>query len=179
MDRESVLRHVYGTVAYGEANLDRSAAILPVPARRKPMQNPTTTSWDLEIDATDFTQLKLGFAGSNQDHKWTIAASDPDESGLVPIHIIRRGVNMERYILHLRPAADDKGARVESITWDAALGTDGDTAALEQQAKEEAVLLCRVHAGCAFENLARYEASIFWNPRPEKKQDKDGESTSG
>lgn len=87
--------------------LDRVAAVLPSPL----MQKPATARWDLEVSATDVTQLKLGFAGSNQDHKWTIAANDLDDNGLVPIHIIQRGWSADRYILHLKPASDDNGPR--------------------------------------------------------------------
>ncbi|KAI6349337.1 hypothetical protein MCOR25_010674 [Pyricularia grisea] len=157
MDRESILRHVYGTAPHRVANLDRRAALLPSPARRKPMQNPVTTNWDLDISDTDFTQLKLGFAGTNQDHKWTIAANDADERG---------------------PATDRIGAKVESITWNAPSGTASNSADLEQTAKDEAILLCRIHAGCAFESLPKIEASIFWDPRPDNKGSEVGESTS-
>ncbi|TLD24230.1 hypothetical protein PspLS_06413 [Pyricularia sp. CBS 133598] len=179
MDRESILRHVYGTVACGEANLDRSAAVLPSPPRRKPMLRPVTTGWNLDISATDFTQLKLGFRGQNQDHKWTIAAGDQDENGVVLIHIIRRGASMERYVLHLKPPADNNGAKIGSFTWDIIWGADDKTAISEQQAKEEAILLCRVHAGCKFENLPKYKASIFWGPRTEVQEKNDGENAMG
>lgn len=116
MNRDSILRHVTGVVSYHDPTLDRVAAVLPSPL----MQKPATARWDLEVSATDVIQLKLGFAGSNQDHKWTIAANDPDDNGLVPIHIIQRGWNADRYILHLKPASDDNGAKVQSITWDSA-----------------------------------------------------------
>lgn len=96
MNRDSILRHVTGVVRYHDPTLDRVAAVLPSPL----MPKPATARWDLEVSATDVTQLKLGFAGSNQDHKWTIAANDLDDNGLVPIHIIQRGWNADRYILH-------------------------------------------------------------------------------
>lgn len=47
----------------------------------------------------------------------------------------------------------------------------------EQQAKEEAFVLCRIHAGYVFENLSLYDISIFWEQSPEYQEEKNGEST--
>ncbi|TLD15165.1 hypothetical protein PspLS_10683 [Pyricularia sp. CBS 133598] len=158
---ESLARHVAGTFARYEPDPNnREAAYL---AREpKPMRDAGTAEWDVEISAEDFIQLKLGFQAKEMEDKWIIAATGPDEKGIISIRIIRSWLNMQIYVLHIRPVGDAGGARIESFTWEKALGQDGDFRVSERQAKKEAVVLCRIHAYCKLEQLPEYNPNIFW-----------------
>lgn len=158
---ESLARHVAGTYPRHDPDpSNREAAQLV--REPKPMRDPGTAQWDVAISADDFNKLKLGFMAQEMEDKWVIAATGPDESGVISIRIIRSWLNMPIYVLHIRPAGDSGGARIESFTWEKALGEHGEFRVSERQAKKEAVILCRIHTDCKLEQLPEYNPNIFW-----------------
>jgi hypothetical protein len=127
-----------------------------------PMKEPLKAPWGLPISNTDMEKIKVGFRHRDMDDKWDMLIEDPDENGNISLHIIRSWLQEDCYILHIvpRPSNDnDESAKIQSITW------EGNKAGLqcdEEQAKKEAVILCRGWLQCEFEMLPHYPSSIFW-----------------
>lgn len=137
---------------------------------KRPMKEPLKASWDLSISDADVEKLKVGFKSQSMDDKWDLLVEDPDGNGGMSIHIIRNWLQEECYILHVVPKAstDDEGesAKVQSITWE---GNKGGLQCGAEQAKKEAVMLCRGWLNCEFDTLPHYPSSVFWDPSAYKK----------
>lgn len=132
---------------------------------KPPMKAPLTAPLDIPISDSDVEKLKVGLRTYSMDDKWDFLIEDPDQEGNVSLHVLRSwlGTRQDCYVLHVAAGSgeDDEGegAKVVGITW------EGDKAGLRceaEQAKLEAVILCRGHLGCEFENLPDYPASMFW-----------------
>jgi hypothetical protein len=131
---------------------------------KKPMKEPLTAPLDVTISDADVEKLKVGRRARGMDEKWDFLIEDPDENGNISLHILRSwlGTQEDCYVLHIvRKLSNNDGgnAKIEGITW------EGNKAGLQcdaEQAKLEAVLLCRGHLKCEFEKLPDYPASMFW-----------------
>ncbi|TLD09690.1 hypothetical protein PspLS_11392 [Pyricularia sp. CBS 133598] len=158
------MRHAYGLFRNHDPVPTRPAAVLS--RDPQPMKNAVTARWGLAVNAADLAQLKLGFQPQQMEDKWVIAATGPTDDGIIAIHIIRSWNSAEVYTLHVRPS-DDGTAVIESLAWER--GGDGAEVGPEEEEREaeqsrrEVVILCRLHAGCEFEDLPEYDPSIFWS----------------
>ncbi|PVI04205.1 hypothetical protein DM02DRAFT_519094 [Periconia macrospinosa] len=131
---------------------------------KKPMKEPLTAPLDMTISEADVEKIKVGYRTRSMDEKWDFLIEDPDESGNISLHILRSwlGTQDDDYILHIapKPSNNDGGsAKIVGITW------EGNKAGLQcdaEQAKIEAVSLCRGHLKCKFDNLPDYPTSMFW-----------------
>ncbi|KAI0974340.1 hypothetical protein F4678DRAFT_372010 [Xylaria arbuscula] len=128
---------------------------------KKPMKEPLKASWDLPISDADVDKLKVGFRPQSMDDKWEILIEEPDEDGNISIHILRSWLQEDCYILHIipKPNNNDGGsANIHSITWE---GNKNGLQCGAEQAKKEAVILCRGHLRCEFETLPDYPSWTF------------------
>lgn len=159
-----------------ELNSWHKATYKPIYYSKKPMKAPLTAPWGLPVSDADVEKLKVGFKSQSMDHKWDLLVEDPDPSGGFSVHIIRNWLQMDCYVLHITPKPsgdEDKGedggstaAKIRGITW------EGDKNGLQcstEQARKEAVMLCRGWLGCEFETLPDYPSSVFWDPSGYKK----------
>ncbi|KAG4030588.1 hypothetical protein MFRU_011g00470 [Monilinia fructicola] len=124
------------------------------------MEAPATASWDLRISEGDLEKLTAGFEAWDMNQRWEIAARDPDDNGIVSIHIRRSWTEEDQYILGVEPS-DEGGAKITSITWEQA---KGEIRVGEERGKEEAVVVCRMVLGCDFDALPLYDGKILWAP---------------
>lgn len=124
------------------------------------MELPATAQWGLTISDADFEKLKTGFEPQDMDDKWNVSASELDQSGNISIHISRSWTQKDFYVLVVKPSDGVRGVKVEAITWEQ---DKGGIYISEDQAKKEAVLLCRSILGCGIDALPEYDPSIFWN----------------
>jgi hypothetical protein len=122
------------------------------------MEAPAKASWDLSISDTDFNKLKTGFEASDMNQRWEITAKEPDENGIIPIHISRSWTDEDQYILAAKPS-DSGGAEIISITWEQ---KKGEIHVDEERGKKEAVVICRMVLHCDFEALPLYDRKILW-----------------
>ncbi|PQE30875.1 atp-dependent dna helicase protein [Rutstroemia sp. NJR-2017a WRK4] len=120
------------------------------------MNNPATVSWDLSISDIDFEKLKAGFEALDMNQRWEIITKDPDENGIISIHISRSWTEEDQYILAVKPS-DGGSAKIISITWEQ---NKGEIRVGEERAKKEAVMLCRMVLRCDFDTLPL----ILWAP---------------
>jgi hypothetical protein len=81
------------------------------------MEAPATASWDQSINDADFSKLKAGFEALDMNHRWEIRADDPDENGVISIHISRSWTEIDQYILDIKPSGE-RGGKITSITWE-------------------------------------------------------------
>lgn len=169
-----------------ELNEWMSATYKPIYYSKKPMKIPLTAPWDLSISDADVEKLRVGFKSHSMDDKWDLLVEDPDKNnGGFSVHIIRNWLAMDCYVLHITPRAsgadeekkekrEEEGggsgetaaAKISGITW------EGDKNGLQcsaEQARKEAVMLCRGWLGCEFEALPQYPSSVFWDPKGYKK----------
>jgi hypothetical protein len=131
---------------------------------KKPMKEPLTAPLDVSVSDADVEKLKVGLRARSMDEKWDFLIEDPDENGNTSLHILRSwcGTQEDDYVLHIvpKPSEGDGGsAKIIGITW------EGNKAGLQcdaEQAKLEAVILCRGHLKCRFEELPDYPGSMFW-----------------
>lgn len=122
------------------------------------MEAPATASWDQSISDADFSKLKAGFEALDMNHRWEIKVDDPDENGIISIHISRNWTEIDQYILAIKPS-DDGGGKITSITWEQ---KKGEIHVGEERGKKEAVIVCRMVVKCEFETLPLYDKSILW-----------------
>ncbi|KAL9097944.1 MAG: hypothetical protein Q9165_000270 [Trypethelium subeluteriae] len=137
---------------------------------KKPMKKPLTAPWDVPISNTDMEKLNAGLRARSMDDKWEILVEDPNENGTISLHILRSWLQEKCYILHIVPSSREKGgsAKIERITW------EGDHAGWQcdaEQAKKEAVVLCRSQVGCELETLPKYPSSVLWDSDSYTKMD--------
>ncbi|OTB12316.1 hypothetical protein K445DRAFT_321304 [Daldinia sp. EC12] len=138
---------------------------------KAPMKKPLTAPLDVPISDSDLEKIKAGCKSKSMDDKWNLLVENPDEKGGISLHIIRSWLDEPCYILHIAPksSSEDGGsAKVRGITW------EGNKAGLQcdaEQAKKEAVILCRGHLRCEFEALPQYPSSAFWDRNAYKKID--------
>ncbi|ESZ97770.1 hypothetical protein SBOR_1852 [Sclerotinia borealis F-4128] len=138
---------------------------------RKPMKEPLTAPLDVPISDADVEKIKVGSRSRSMDDKWDLLVEDPDENGNLSLHIIRNWLQNECYILHIVPnlSTDDGGTtKIQSITWE---GNKGGLQCDAEQAKKEAVILCRMRLNCEFQALPHYDISNLDNTRVYKKLD--------
>jgi hypothetical protein len=141
---------------------------------RKPMKEPLTAPLNIPISHTDVEKIKVGSRSQSMDDKWDLLVEDPDEDGNLSLHIIRNWLQEECYVLHVVPklnsaSTDDEGtAKIERITWE---GNKGGLQCDAEQAKMEAVILCRMRLGCEFEALPDYDIENLENTKVYRKLD--------
>jgi len=117
------------------------------------MEAPATASWDQSISEADFSKLKAGYEALNMNHRWEVEADEPDENGILSIHISRSWTQIDQYILAVQPS-DGGGGTITSITWQQNMG---EIHVGEERAKKGAVIVCRWVMKCEFETLPLYD----------------------
>ncbi|KAL8366408.1 hypothetical protein RB595_004942 [Gaeumannomyces hyphopodioides] len=139
--------------------------------RMHPMQEALTVPWDVPVSAADVERLKVGFRSRSMDDKWDLLVEDPDDKGGWSIHIIRSGGSYDTcFVLHLAPsqqltdgATGGGGTKITAFTWD---GKHSGLQVPEEQAKKDAIMLCRAQLGCEFDALPKYSWDTeFWQNR--------------
>jgi hypothetical protein len=123
------------------------------------MESPATASWDLCISDADFQKLKVGFEAEDMNQRWEITAKEPDENGIIAIHISRSWTDEDHYILAVKPS-DEGGAKITSITWEQEVG---EVHMDEERGKRGAVIVCRMVLHCDFKTLPLYDRKSLWN----------------
>jgi hypothetical protein len=94
------------------------------------------------------------------NQRWEIIAKDPDENGIISIHISRSWTEEDQYILAVKPS-DGGGAKITSIIWEQ---NKGEIRVEEERGKKEAVIVCRMVLHCDFDTLPLYDRKILWAP---------------
>ncbi len=131
----------------------------------RPMQDPASAPWDLNITNKDFRRLKRGFNPQCMEDRWAVKVTDPDQDGKISVHISRSWTEMHCYALAVKPRDGKNSAKIEAITWD--LNRDG-LYTKEEQAKGQAACVCRWVLGCELGELPNYDGQDFWHyPRPQ------------
>jgi hypothetical protein len=106
---------------------------------------------DDERAVDEIMQYAREIAQRAREERAADAAVDPTHGGSISIR--RSWTDRELYVLHLTPrVSDTTGPRIEAITWEKDF-CDGTT---EEQAKIDAVLLCRQIAGCELAEAPEY-----------------------
>lgn len=162
------------------AELDEAEFFKPTVERNRyrmhPMKEALTAPWDVPVSAADVERLKAGFRSRSMDDKWDLLVEDPDDKGGWSLHIIRNGMYDTCFVLHLVPsqqptggdgdgegATGGGGAKIMGFTWD---GKYSNLQVPEEQAKKDAIMLCRGNLGCEFEALPQYSIeNEFWQNR--------------
>lgn len=125
------------------------------------MDDPAKASWGGSISNADFSKLKAGFEAPDMDYKWEIKADDPDENGIIHIHISRSWTQTDLYILVIKP--NDSGGELVGIIWEQDIG-DGDYRVGEELAKRDAIIVCRMVVKCELETFPLYDRRLLWQP---------------
>lgn len=126
------------------------------------MVDPATAPWDQSISAADFSKLKAGFEALDMNHRWEIKADDPDEDGIISIHISRSWTESDQFILAIKPS-DDGGGIITSITWEQ---QRGEIRVGEEWGKKQSVIVCRMVVKCEFETLPLYDRRHLYSVNP-------------
>ncbi|RSM02347.1 hypothetical protein CEP52_008046 [Fusarium oligoseptatum] len=71
--------------------------------------------WKARLSGSDMTKLLKGFQPSEMEQKWVIAASGPDDKGIVDVHLCRSWTSYEIYTVRVRvlPGQDGKPGDAE------------------------------------------------------------------
>ncbi|KAF4548427.1 Hypothetical protein D9617_28g065330 [Elsinoe fawcettii] len=135
-----------------------------------PMEDPATAIWNLPISVTDLEKLKAGYISEGMEEKWDFKAGEPDiTNGRITLRISRSWTGIEHYLLHLQTVETDEtveteepGPWIHSITWSQNIGKPRLT---EEQAKINAIILCRCWLGCGFLMIPHMDESMMWVKR--------------
>ncbi|KUI59489.1 hypothetical protein VP1G_06764 [Cytospora mali] len=150
------------------------------------MKDPATASWGLSISHADFVKLKRGFRPREMEDRWIFktmtdeevsdeaiseeemtdeelidesltdeAMLDLDQGGNISIR--RRWTDKGIYRLAVKPNEGGAGATIEAITWER---SQGDRVS-EEEAKIDAVILCRLIVKCESAAAPDYDRSLF------------------
>ncbi|KAI1366801.1 hypothetical protein F5Y08DRAFT_327063 [Xylaria arbuscula] len=102
-------------------------------------------------DSNVYEEELSKWLSTTMDNKLNMLIEEPDEDGNIFLHIIRSWLQKEYYIIHIVPTSrNDDGRRNKAGIQCGA-----------EQAKKEAVMLCRGHLRCESETLPRYPSSTF------------------
>ncbi|KAF2220027.1 hypothetical protein BDZ85DRAFT_321980 [Elsinoe ampelina] len=124
-----------------------------------PMVNPATATWNLPISEADLTKMKAGYESHQMEDKWDIRVQDPDPDGGVTFRISRSWEGIEHYLLHTVPNEDGAGHKIESITWSQNIE---HVRLSEEQAKIDAIILCRGLLDCVFLDVPYLDSSLMY-----------------
>ncbi|KAJ3481027.1 hypothetical protein NLG97_g7923 [Lecanicillium saksenae] len=116
----------------------------------KPIRKPATANWDLKVSEDNVQKLQKGFVPEMMEDKWLCYADARDAQGAILVHFCRSWTGMEQIVLKLQLREDGKedSAVITEITWEA---QDGEEDLGEEEAKEDAVMLCAAILGCSLE----------------------------
>lgn len=125
-----------------------------------PMDDPATGTWNLSISESDLDKLKAGYLSQGMEEKWDFKTEEADAHGRITLRVSRSWTGIEHYLLHLETGG--RGPKIHSITWSQNVG---DIRLTEEQAKINAVILCRCWLGCVFLEVPHLDESLMWmNP---------------
>ncbi|KAK8146501.1 hypothetical protein G3M48_003046 [Beauveria asiatica] len=123
--------------------------------KTQPIQKPVSAAWDLQVSEMDLKKMRNGFAPESMEDKWLCYSTPADASGIFFVHLCRSWTKTEQIILKLQPAVagangtHEAGATITDITWEAQNAhLDLD----QEEAKENAVMVCQGILGCTLEN---------------------------
>ncbi|KAL8376627.1 hypothetical protein RB595_007641 [Gaeumannomyces hyphopodioides] len=148
------------------AELDEAEFFKPTVERNRhrmhPMKEALTAPWDVPVSAADVERLKAGFRSRSMDDKWDLLVGGPGRQGrLVPPH--HPELDPTEGDGDGEGATGGSGAKIMGFTWD---GKYSDLQVPEEQAKKDAIMLCRGKLGCEFEALPQYSMeNEFWQNR--------------
>lgn len=121
----------------------------------QPIRKPVTAAWDVQVSKIDAKKIESGFVPENMEDKWLCYSSRRDADGVTLVHFCRSWSKTEQMVLTLQPAADgaegmqEAGARIiTEIMWEA---QDADSDLGQDEAKENAIMICNGILGCALE----------------------------
>jgi hypothetical protein len=123
------------------------------------MEAPATASWDLSISNADFEKLKAGFESEVMEQRWDIVAKEPDENGIISVHVSRSWTEEDQYILAVKPSVDGGGGKITSITYEL---NQGEVRFNEERAKRGVVIVCRMVLKCEFDSLPLYDRKLLY-----------------
>ncbi|KAJ4244090.1 hypothetical protein NW757_010723 [Fusarium falciforme] len=73
------------------------------------IKKPKSMPWHARLSGSDMTKLLRGFRPSDMEHKWTIAASGPDNKGIIDVHLCRSWTGSEIYTVRVRVLTGEDG----------------------------------------------------------------------
>ncbi|KAM0664309.1 hypothetical protein MY8738_005607 [Beauveria namnaoensis] len=123
--------------------------------KTQPIQKPATAPWDLQVSETDLRKLRIGFMPESMEDKWLCYSTPDDASGAFFVQLCRSWTKTEQMVLKVQPAvagsdsAHEASATITEITWEA---QDADLDLDQEEAKENAVMVCKGILGCTLEN---------------------------
>ena len=124
------------------------------------MDAPATASWDLSISNADFEKLKADFKSEVMEQRWDIVAKEPDENGIISVHVSRSWTEEDQYLLAVKPSIDGEGGgKITSITYEL---SQGEVRFNEERAKRGVVIVCRMVLKCEFDSLPLYDRKLLY-----------------
>ncbi|TLD26353.1 hypothetical protein PspLS_05164 [Pyricularia sp. CBS 133598] len=135
--------------------------------RIRDMKKPLTIPWDQAVSQADVERLEAGYRSRSMEERWDVLIEDPDDKGGWSLHIFRSWLYEPCYVLHVTPELADcgRGATFAAITWEGEM--DGPQIDAEQ-AKKEAITVCRWVLGAEFAALPDYSGEAWKYPIQEK-----------
>ncbi|RSL47256.1 hypothetical protein CEP54_013495 [Fusarium duplospermum] len=73
------------------------------------IEKPKSMPWKARLSGSDMTKLLKGFQPSEMEQKWVIAASGPDDKGIIDVHLCRSWTSYEIYTVRVRVLAGEDG----------------------------------------------------------------------
>ncbi|KAG8630287.1 hypothetical protein KVT40_001906 [Elsinoe batatas] len=128
------------------------------PLETPAMEDPATATWNLPLSDADLKKLKAGYQSQCMEEKWNFTLQDPDPRGSATLRTSRSWTDIEHYLLHLDVSDEPNGSRIESITWSQNVG---EIKLDEEQAKIEAIILCRGWLECVFLDVPYLDPNRF------------------
>lgn len=112
------------------------------------IRKPVTAAWDLSISEENAQKLQKGFIPETMEDKWLCYSDTGDAEGVILVHLCRSWTRTEQIVLKLQVADGTKGSatRIIEITWEA---QDADEDLGEEEAKEDAIMVCEAVLGCS------------------------------
>ncbi|KAF4552817.1 Hypothetical protein D9617_9g026080 [Elsinoe fawcettii] len=137
-----------------EQSLDEDTVGIP------PMDDPATAIWNLPVSDADLEKLKAGVESKQMEDKWNVRTQVTDTPNNRLIHISRSWTGIEHCILHITIGTGRNESRIHSITW---AQNKGEIRISEEQAKIDAIILCRGLLGSFFLDVPQLDESLMWN----------------
>lgn len=75
----------------------------------KRIEKPKSMPWQARLSGEDMTKLLKGFSPSEMEQKWVIAASGPDNKGIINVHLCRSWTGIEIYTVRVRVLTGEDG----------------------------------------------------------------------
>ncbi|KAJ4328938.1 hypothetical protein N0V84_000508 [Fusarium piperis] len=148
------IRHIKNRLSIGHADheVEESPEISEERVtinKMKRIEKPKSMPWKARLSGADMTKLLRGFQPSDMDQKWVIAASGPDNRGIIDVHLCRSWTGIEIYTVRVRvltgedgkPGDGEKdGGEVFEIVYESSNKFDNTC---EEEVQDMATGLCR------------------------------------